>query len=832
MMNWARGNRESVDDTPLTRGTAATLRHAALAVALLAMGGLTACDEDMMPEDGGPIEDAGGGEDAGGEDAGGEDAGTDGGTPSAVLARPSRSATVAITEDDAVVAMVDPQAGQLTTVSAGERSVLARTPVGARPSSVVIFGTTAYVANRGDATVVRVENIDTTSPSVTATVEVGSEPTGLALSPTGARLFVAEHGEGSVGVIDTATMVRTDSIDGPNAPFAITVSNDLDADDDDELLFVPEFFGTPIGTEASDASREGFVRVYRLSDLEPDGPITLPPFDSGFAPEGSSETVMTSPNQLHSVTIQEGRLYITSISVSPAAPVRFNLNVQPVVYVVDIAGRAEVRDGAGTLNLAQRVRDATADTKLFLADTVDLAFIGETGGVAYAASRGADAVQRVVFDRSGGTAEIGSTANLQIDVNAAPSDSARGCQNPTGIVTAHDGPRAFLNCWQSRSVGIIDLSMQALTATVASSDLPTGAAADVARGNRFFHTGRARWSDNSWSSCSSCHPGGLTDNVTWAFPAGPRQSTSLDGSFSHGAGPQIQRVFNWTAVFDELHDFERNTRNVSGGVGAVTNGDCGSGLAAETQVVLGGGVGQPVKELADLSDNCTEGDWDSIDAWVRTVEPPRARRFLDSAAVTRGAALFGMPTSTDNNGGCVACHGGAGWTASRRFYTPSSANNTALTTEVFTPPTAWADSWTDHTLQIAAQPAIASTSGAAQGPPQVACVIRNVGTFGSAGVEVRATGALAQGEGGYNIPSLYGVNVGAPYLHNGSAETLEALFTDSAFNDHTRAANPAFLTTGDLDQQRADLIEFLRSIDADTPEQALPEGFDGCADFP
>jgi cytochrome c peroxidase len=197
--------------------------------------------------------------------------------------------------------------------------------------------------------------------------------------------------------------------------------------------------------------------------------------------------------------------------------------------------------------------------------------------------------------------------------------------------------------------------------------------------------------------------------------------------------------------------------------------------------------------------------------------------------VERGAALFGMPSGSANNGGCVACHGGPGWTASRRFFTPSSAGNASLAAAAFTPPVAWAPGWNAHTLQIAPQPASVDADPAAEGPPQVACVLRDVGTFGPDALEVRANGARAQGAGGYNVPSLYGLNVGAPYLHHGLARTLEELFTDPRFEEHTRAANPVFLTTGDVAQQRADLIAFLRSIDATTPEQPLPAGFDGCA---
>ncbi|MBX3247454.1 MAG: beta-propeller fold lactonase family protein [Myxococcales bacterium] len=788
-------------------------------------------DDGPLRVDAGDEVDAGDVRDDGGAVDGGE---LDGGGVVAVSRRASRSSAVAISDDDTIVGVVNPEDGTVAFFDASTGARRALLDTGERPSSIVFHpnGTTAFVANRGEATVVRIDGLDGT-PTVTQTVDVGAEPTGLALSPTGATLFVAEHAEGSIGVIDVARFGRTTSIDSPHNPFALAITNDGDDDDDDELLFAPEFFGTPIpGAEGADASRRGLVRVYRLSDLAPDGPITFEPIESGFSATEGGPSVMTSPNQLGGLAIAGGRLYVTSISVSAAAPVRFDLNVQPVIYVADIATRTEVRDGAGSTNLARLVRDAEGDRKLFLADTVDLSFIGDSL-IAYAVSRGADAVQRVVFDPDAGTVTIGSARNLQIDVLPAPDGSSAGCQTPIGITTSHDAPRAFLNCWANRRLGVVDLSTQALSIT-SESEATSVAQREVDRGRRFFFTGRARWSNNGWSSCGSCHPGGLSDNVTWSFAAGPRQSTSLDGSYSHGPGTQKQRIFNWTGIFDEMHDFERNTRDVSGGRGAVTTGDCSS-LAAETQVDMPGNLAQPVKELADAAGSCVPGEWDAIDAYVRTVLPPQGRRFLDPEAVARGAALFGMPSGSANNGGCVACHGGQGWTVSRRFFVPSSATNAGLAAQAFARPAAWAPSWNQHTLQIAPQPASADSGGVAQGPPQVACVQRDVETFGvpgdataTAALEVRANGTRAQGEGGFNVPSLYGLSLGAPYLHHGQAATLEELLTDPRWEDHLRAANPVFLTTGDVARQRADLLAFLLSIDATTPEQPIPTGFDGC----
>src|SRR5260370_470917 len=90
------------------------------------------------------------------------------------------------------------------------------------------------------------------------------------------------------------------------------------------------------------------------------------------------------------------------------------------------------------------------------------------------------------------------------------------------------------------------------------------------KGKAFSKTGLARWSvkGQAWGACQSCHSDGLTDNVTWYFARGPRQSTSLDGTFNKNDLTD-QRVLNWTGINDELADFELNTRGISGGVVAI-----------------------------------------------------------------------------------------------------------------------------------------------------------------------------------------------------------------------------------------------------------------------
>lgn len=789
----------------------------------------------------------------------------------AILQKASRSSTIAMSDDGAIVAMVNPEDGTLSIFQTSDNARLAKVATGGSPSSVVIAADnrTAYVANRADGTVVRVTGIDGGTPAVDATIDVGAEPMGLALSPTGRKLFVAEYAESRVSVIDTTTNAIITSIPF-NRPRALLVTNNLDASDDDETLAVAEFFGRPVA-EAKDDGRTGYVRLVSLANFDDFKPLTLSPRDSGF-PKGGVTTnanVKTAPNQLGAMATAQGRLYITSVSASPEAPARFDNNVFPVVYVADVAAATEVTDASGTVNLARKIYDAiptpsVTNPRFIPGELSDLDFVADTN-VAYAIGRAGDVMVRVTF---GTDVQIGSTQNKEIDL--AGNDTIGKCQGPTGVVIDKPHMRAYVNCWVTRKLGVVDLAAQTMTNAIEAAPLSTAAAeASVQRGRRFYFTGRGRWSANigngakggeGWSSCGSCHPDGLTDNMTWVFGSGPRQTTSQDGSFSHGPGVQKQRIFNWTGIFDEHHDFERNTRDVSGGLGVITTAptlaDCNQ-LDKETQVSLApngtaiGGMGKPLKELQDDATTATCGhhDWDDVDSFVKTIQPVKARKALDTAAVARGRQLF-------TDGGCAKCHGGQGWTVSRRFFQPSTATNASLGTTQFGVPLFFPQTWmynADSTgtkrMFVSGQPAIASADLTGPAEPaavpiaQAACSLRNVGTFGvptdggkTDALEQRPfMGSLVRSEGraGYNVPSLYGVALGAPYLHHGQSPSLSDLFTNTAWQFHTNAGNANFslqLAGTGVD----DLSAFLTTIDASTPEINVPtdpgsgDSFDAC----
>jgi cytochrome c peroxidase len=749
----------------------------------------------------------------------------------ATLLRPSKSSAIAITGNDRLVVQVNPENDTVSIFDATTNAKLNEVDVGDEPVAVVIHpdDDTAFVANRADATVMKIEDLDG-SPDVVDEVEVGSEPTGIALSPTGARLVVAEFAEGHVSLVNTETMERIGDGVAVRNPRAVAITNDNDEDDTDERVVVTEFYGRPIAKdkEAKDDSRRGAVQIFNLTNnsLQAAGEVVFDPvIITEFAP-----TPITSPNQLYSVAIAGDKFFVTATAASSDGAPAFNQNIYQLVLV------GNVRTGAklGVINLSEEIKKDVPSNRLFMADIVDIALVGND--ILYFASRGADGFQRAVLT-SDSSVDMGDakTGVKQVDLLAQ-----RQCQNPIGVVTAHDvndNKFAYVNCWVSRSMVTVGLATQTAINTTLSTTPPAGDDAAVNKGRRFYFTGRGRWSNEGWSSCGSCHPDGLSDNITWRFPAGPRQSTSMDSTFSHteGASSQKQRILNWTGIFDRLHDFERNTRLVSGGLGAITRAKtgatCGGDLSGEEALSLNPAdatdpngiktnLGIPVKEIQDdPANNVCVKDWDEIEEFVRTIRPPRALQFIDSASVARGRAIF----SGETQGNCVACHSGQGWTVSRLFFEPSSSENARL---------AGTDTQTQfpgHTKVIEAEITPAET----RPPAQVACVLRPVGTFGNADLEKKQPIAgvigTAQGEvSGYNVPGLYGLQVGAPFLHHGQAQSLEELFTNPAYSLHRIAGNNTFTPS---DAEVDDLVNFLLSIDANTNEFTVPDGEDKCEQF-
>ncbi len=775
-----------------------------------------------------------------------------------VLSRPSRSTPIDITGDDSRVASVNPDNGSLAIINTQTKLRVASVAfdAGSMPSSVVFHpdGKTAYVTLRKKQTLARVTATDTPNPQFASEVQVGSEPTGVALSPTGKYAVVANFGETTVSIVNTATLQVEAKVDVGGNPRAVAISNNGDEEESDERAYVTLFYGELI-SEASDDGRRGKVVELQFTGTpQVTRTFTLAPLDTGIGvPQpggGSGPAVQCSPNQLFGIVLNSNRLHVTHVCASPKGPVNAVTNLFSGVSVIDLNTGTEDRGPTGSVALANSVNTQgnNSATSSLLGVPIAMDFV-RSARVGYLLSQAGDVVQRIAYNPDDRNLPIRlgvGTGFAQINLRGDNVTKV-----PIGIVVAHTQQLAFVNNWVDRSVSVLDLNAQTVSGNPITTESKPAAGSPEARvlnGKKFFFTGTGRWAVQGVNSCGSCHPDGLSDNITWVFAAGPRQSTPLDGTFAKN-DPTDQRVLNWTAIFDEMHDFELNTRGTAGGKGAITTRDAVDPTKDDLRIDLAAGITLPghsavtrndflsgstkevVKTIAKLS------DWNEIEDYTKTIPANRAPKTLDAAAVARGRAIF-------EQANCHACHGGAKWTVSRVGFTPSPEKNgsatgtgvttaTGLRTEAFTLKLPAPLAGTNNENLKADIERLAG--GVNVGPERIACAVRSVGTFDAANaLEKKADNTQAQGAKGFNPPSLLGLATSAPYLHHGEAKTLIDLFSPK-YSLHHQAAAANFLVGLPSSQEdvakRADLVAFLLSIDDSTAPFPIPAGADICANY-
>ena len=870
-----------------------------------------------------------------------DDAGEGGTVPSGVLPGPSHGSAVALSPDDSVAVMVNrdvgsvsifdityPQTGSPVVTRKKELSLGA----GSEPWQVVVApdGVTAFVLLRKDQKLVKIGDLKG-DPKDVGRLAVGSEPTGLALTPTGARVWVANWVDGTLMAVDTETMVLARTVDLNAAlvatgllggiaarpalahPRSVAITNNGDANDDDESVLVTEYFGQRTAPEDlaggnADTAKSGLLYKVKIKDAAVSTIRLGPVLDMGFA-DHTGGKASCYPNQLQSVTINAGYAYVTSVCASPKGPIgvftgpaaatcaddttcpgqvvgscntttkkcatncsadaqcgantgkcvnftcapnvaNVKTTTAPVVSVVDLARDTEVTASTASLNAqfaALYTARGIADdgTRRFPGIAVDMAFVPATG-VAYVAANAADAVFRVKYDPAKASAivEVGSPGNPFLDLNPSGIAASSAGKNPIGVTIGSAAGKkfAFVANDVSRNLTVLDFNTQAVaggaaTPTVAvSSALPAGGSTEekVLKGKRFFDTGVGRWSlkGQAWSSCQSCHTDGLTDNVTWYFNRGTRQSTSLDGTYASKDATD-RRILNWTAIFDEVPDFDANTRGISGGVGALVSANSAPPQVGDRIDVAKAGHAGLNGSATQLSDPTNPAalpqvsvldDWLNITEYVKTIRSPRKPSNLDAGLVAAGHDLF----TTD--GACQGCHGGDKWTISKAFYTPSLATMTALSTKAWAPPSGF-----PQALLPAATNRFMRFPAANAGLDQIQCMLRPVGTFGVgdalAGISELRQDMTTQGQGneadgkGFNPPSLLGLSTGAPYLHAGQATSLESLFATTFAAHHAGPLAPNFLSETDPKVRDANvqkLVAYLLSIDEDATTIPIP----------
>jgi YVTN family beta-propeller protein len=795
-------------------------------------------------------------------------------TAVAAAADPATSSPITVSADGRFVWAVNPKANTVTVLRASNDKVLATIKVGKEPRAVAVDPANryAYVANAAGAnvSVIRIRDARASHfrAAVSAGVKTGAEPWNIVATPDGRRVFVANSNQDTISVLDTTRKPRLlGSVDLANSrcndpdrlrhfqPRGLAVTSNS------RHLYVTSFlsFTRPGGRQADDNGHEGVVcrldvktSSRRLRDYRPRARIALGPRVTGFTidsnGDGTPDPTSAWPNQLQSIVIRGNTAYLPNIAASPSGPLRFNVDTQAFVNTIDgVRGANQVDSSAARfVNLHLGARDPEpGKKKLFFANPWGIAFTTQKGaGAAYVVSSASDLVVKVKVAGNGTLSNtVDADTTRYIDLAEGVPDAGH---NPQGIAINPRGTKAWVLNVLSRNISVLDLRTDRVARVVRTAPLP-------ARGTRpelltvgalmFFGSrgqfdkpasGNAstseRLSSDGWQSCSSCHFEGLTDGVVWQFTTGPRKSIPLNGTFNP-ADPTDQRILNYSAIFDEVDDFEINIRNVSGpGPPAqplpcsapppdrslldphhgLIVGDNDPGLnpcvvnafakpnadrSQETVTLPGGG---PIPALTALRE------------WVRSaIRTPAAPLRQDAGAVTQGRQLF-------LDGGCATCHLGGKLTLSRKdFASPPAAAEIA--TETNPAPRAGTNPNPSQYLPRFLRdigsynlgvPGKGNDLGKDVGGAET--VSANI-VAGKSTVPQDALGIDFNGDGkgnGFNVPSLLGVFPTPPYYHNGACESLACVLS----NPKHRTAN------GTLPDRLADpraqqlVVAFLRSL--------------------
>jgi cytochrome c553/uncharacterized protein (DUF1499 family) len=518
------------------------------------------------------------------------------------------------------------------------------------------------------------------------------------------------------------------------------------------------------------------------------------------------------PNQLHAAVIRGGRLYLPNICAQPEPPVRFNVNIQAVVHVVDVNAGLEAADRHVNLNAQITTETPPAEPttslgRLFGNDIV--AIDSWAGGNFLIVSRGGNYVLRARL------------VNGKLDIGVPNVVRFKTGNIPTGVVV-RNGLTAYVNNEVDRSVTILDLAAnQTILPDVSSSAPPEPGSFDhgVLIGKLVFFTAlgvpdnglvgtqirdinplasRGKQSDNAWSTCASCHPAGLADGVTWMFPDGPRQTIPLDALYSKTNGAHDTRINNWSAARDSVTDFNNNSRGVQGGCGFASDDFA---VAPNTCNPLGAPAPLPAANPAIYDHGISEGASEALDLetlWAQTVRPLNLPKpAANAAAREAGAGVF--------EGRCASCHGGPKWTKSQVLYLDNPALDNAFAAGGIA---------RDTGLTVTANQSVQYQDSTVD--TGILKFLEDIGTFittNPTDIEIRGAGAAigsrSLGGLGFNVPALLSTAYHAPYFHDGAAQTLEQVLELHALEGGT--IQSVLNAT-----ERTNVLAFLRALDGRT----------------
>lgn len=709
---------------------------------------------------------------------------------------PTSSQTLALSADDGLLAVANPDNDTISLfdLRTGNGARVAEIRVGREPNGVALSpdGGQVYVANTvsGTVTVIAVDRTNFGATPVIATIPVGAEPYGLALTPSGGKLYVTNARSNSVSVIDTRTrtVLRTIANVGPE-PRGIAITNG-GGDESQETVYVTQFLALPIAgkLDGADDAKAGHVTIISAATDTITGEVILNPLaDTGFNAAGDALARVAAP----AAPVAADFKFVTGAYPNQLNGIvirgRFafvpNTGASPngptrfdvnTHSLLSVIDRTTRTDAGKTINMHRAVGAQTNPAKRFITQPWAIAFKNRADD-GYVVSAASNIVVKVKIDPATGAATV------QND----PTDTTRVLElatgkNPRGIVVNSTDTKAYVMNYVSRDVTVIDLTgtVERVVATLTSASQPARGTAEDA-----IHIGKELYftSIGEFDPATAGGPAitGRMSNNGWGSCSACHPFGLTDNVvWIFGAGPR--RTIPQHVDFVLGDPTSQRALNWSAIFDEeedfelnIRGASGGRGLI----VTADGDTPEPtVAAFTPANAGRRQLKVRGVNAWdaIRTYLVNGIRAPISPVSKTDPDVLAGRTLFTQSN--CQNCHGGPQWSSSK-------ARATA-------PP--------DPSLLSAAQ---------------LLAELRNVGSFNAAAAnEVRNTAAPSLGAAGFNPPSLLSLFAFAQtFFHNGSVDTLDAVMQNVA---HRSAGTGTDRLQSSNDRRQ--LIQFLLSIDAAT----------------
>jgi len=614
-------------------------------------------------------------------------------------------------------------------------------------------------------------------------------PVNLAVSATGARLFVVcAHGD-SVVVVDTASGRVLDEIIVGSRPHDAALSPDGNS------LYVTNRMSFDVSV--IDVATGTVVRRIPVNS-EPHGIIVEPQGRTIFVLNTGQDTISLIDSKTAAVTRRlnagagpwsacmtgGGLLYLTNVRPGPA---KFREPTTSEITVIDTAkgivsdrlavpdanmlqGIAALPTGEAVLFTLQRTKNLVPTTRLtqgwtitnglgvawpggrvdqvlldepadYFPDPMDVA-VSPDGRIAIVTSGGSDKIALVDVPKLLETLTSKSDADrAEVLPNHLGTSNEYVVErisvgaNPRGVEFSPDGRFAYVACALDDSIAVIDVASRAVARRIriGGPDETT----ELRRGERLFHSATITFGRQF--SCHSCHPDGHINGLAMDIEADGIGMNPVDNRTLRGILDTAP--FKWEGTNPSLRR------------------QCGARLAVF------------FTRLAPY----TEDELTALVRYMCTIEqPPNPYRSADGLTLQqrRGKAVFerttlnhGAPLAPEQR--CDHCHSGAYKTARISSAVAS---------------TMWFDA------QVDVDPAD----------------MFDANEFGELGTYYFVDVGVGVSE--FDVPHLRNIYASPPYLHNGAARTLEEIWT--RFN----MVNRHGMTFDVTRQQFNDLIAYLKAL--------------------